>query len=138
MTPTNLLTADTPRRPSFRDGQVLRAGDLRADDAEHTRAGRRHAGMVHAPGLVAGLWLSAEEEDTNVIVSPGMAIDGAGRSILVGRSRSVPIPDSKAEYEVWLAARRGTGRCRFDERSLGAAGPLYRDVPGLVLPAGYL
>src|SRR5262245_26036987 len=103
MTPNHTLIADLPRRPFFRDGQVLRAGDLRGDDAERTRAERRHAGMVHTPGLVAGLWLSAEEEDTNVTVSPGMAIDGAGRSILVGRSRSVPISDPTAEYEVWIA-----------------------------------
>lgn len=57
---------------------------------------RRHQEVAHLSGIVAGLWLDVNS------VSPGMAVDGVGRSILVPSSKEIhPPPDPL--IEVWIA-----------------------------------
>ena len=93
------MFARAESRPAFRDGQVLRAGDLRAEDADRVAAARRHQQAAHLPGIVAGLWLSTD----GATLSPGMAIDAAGRTILVAITTPVTIPFDPVE--VWIAYR---------------------------------
>lgn len=94
MTPT--ATPDVPLRPAFRDGQVLRAGDLRDETGAVAAAARRHQEFAHSPGVVAGLWLDATG------VTPGMAVDGAGRAILLASSAPHDNPPA-LPADVWIA-----------------------------------
>src|SRR4051812_19979668 len=79
--------ADTIARPSFYEGQVLRAADLglgldygRGQQARHNR-------YLHTPGIATGLTLKVDDS-TGVIqvrLSPGVAVDATGRQIVVAR-----------------------------------------------------
>jgi hypothetical protein len=105
------LTIDPVLRPSFRDGQVLRAVDLAVEGADRVQAIRRHQALAHRPGVVAGLHLKVAEHQNGqkgclkVTVSPGMAIDAAGRTILVGRDHVESFLLTSAA-EVWISYRQ--------------------------------
>src|SRR5687767_7048033 len=88
--------AATAPRPAFRDGQVLRAADLRDEAAAIVSAAARHPRAAHRPGIVAGLWLH------NNTLSPGMAVDADGRSILVPAEYTFR-SDIGPPVEVWIA-----------------------------------
>lgn len=73
-------------RPSFAEGQILAAADL-AQLASYPRGrDERHNRFVHRWGIVTGLALeteAAEDGAVRVFVTPGLAIDGEGRELLV-------------------------------------------------------
>ncbi len=76
----------TPTRVAFRPGQPLRTRDLTDDQAYFLQQRRRHNLALHTWGIVVGLGLTGGERE--VVVSPGMAIDGYGRElVLPGRTR---------------------------------------------------
>jgi hypothetical protein len=71
----------TVSRVHYRDGQRLDAADL-ADEREYHRARRaRHLLAPHRPGIVHGLQL--EVDDGSLVLHPGVAVDPAGRLIVV-------------------------------------------------------
>jgi hypothetical protein len=80
-----------PLRPAFHEGQVLAAADLAAT-VEHARgAAARHARYLHDWGIADGLGLVTQSRTdpasnarfVEVSVSPGLAVDGTGREIVV-------------------------------------------------------
>ncbi|WP_406631339.1 hypothetical protein [Amycolatopsis sp. WGS_07] len=80
-----------PLRPVFHEGQVLAAADLAAT-VEHARgAAARHSRYLHDWGIADGLGLTTQprtDPATNtryveVRVSPGFAVDGTGRELVV-------------------------------------------------------
>jgi hypothetical protein len=83
-----------PLRPAFHEGQVLAAADLAATVGYAGAAAARHARYLHDWGIAEGLALVTQnrtDQDTNtqfveVSVSPGLAIDGTGREIVVPES----------------------------------------------------
>ena len=89
--------SDPVARPVFFEGQILGALDLQ-DTVEYSR-GRdaRHSRYLHTWGIATGLELSAKEKEVDVNgtpvkyqeiwLSPGMAIDGRGREIIVSEAR---------------------------------------------------
>ena len=93
-----------------RDGQVLHATDLTAEGLVlRVQAVRRHTTLADLPGVLAGLWPDLPEGKRGTLtVSPGMAIDAAGRSILVEETDdSVSIPDTAVtDRKVWIAYRQ--------------------------------
>jgi hypothetical protein len=93
------VSVKPPTRPAFRDGQVLRAADLREESAAVGAAAVHHQEYAHRPGIVAGLWLTGS--GGTATVSPGMAVDAHGRSILVSEEHSFTPPT--APSEVWIA-----------------------------------
>src|SRR5947209_8793525 len=102
--------APPPSRPAFRDGQTLRAADLRAEADDRIRAAHAHQSAAHSPGVVAGLWLAVT--GNKLSVGPGAAVDAKGRMILVPNATEdseVPeLPDTQQlPIEVWLAYRQG-------------------------------
>ncbi|MEV4319038.1 hypothetical protein [Actinocrispum sp. NPDC049592] len=120
-----------PLRPAFHEGQVLAAADLAAT-VEHARgAAARHAKYLHDWGIAEGLALTTESRTdpatkgrfVEVTVSPGMAVDGTGREIVVPSpvvlresdfaevNGADGLPDEP--YPVFLTAidRSGTGSC---------------------------
>lgn len=98
--PATPAAADRPTRPAFRDGRVLRAADLRDEAADRMAADRRHQAGPHTPGVAAGLWLAA-----GPVVTPGMAVDGLGRWLLVPDEYPIKRHDPGRPWEVWLAYR---------------------------------
>lgn len=74
-------------RPRFRERQVLRAADLETQQAYLTAARRRHNIGQHGWGIVQGL----EIRDTpELVVQPGMAVDGYGRELIVTLPMTIP------------------------------------------------
>jgi hypothetical protein len=110
---------DLIQRPRFFEGQMLGAADLAAG-LEYARSQEaRHGRLVHEWGIADGLALTATPQSTAggshvlVRVSPGLAIDGTGREVVVpgevaldekllARS-NVTIADPEALYPVLLA-----------------------------------
>lgn len=76
-------------RPVFSENQILSAADVNAIVAYGRDARMRHDRYLHSWGIVAGLDLIAtNQSDTagpyvEVSIAPGLAIDGAGREIVV-------------------------------------------------------
>lgn len=78
-------------RPSFYEGQVLRAADLDLglEYARGTMA--RHERYLHTRGIATGLELTVDESTglLQVRLSAGMAVDAAGRQIVVDREETL-------------------------------------------------
>jgi hypothetical protein len=110
---------DPIARPGFYEGEVLPAADLTAtvDYAREQMA--RHARYAHSWGIVTGLELKSSTTATAggqsyavITVSPGVAIDGTGREIVVPDavpldptdflSQVFPQPDKTILYPVFL------------------------------------
>lgn len=101
-----------PLRPAFHEGQVLAAADLSAT-VEHARGvAARHARYLHEWGIAEGLGLVTEgrtNPSTNarfveVRVSPGMAVDGTGREIVIAS----PVVLRESDFEEVNGADRRT------------------------------
>ena len=117
--------SDPVARPVFFEGQILGAIDLQ-ETVEYSR-GRdaRHARYLHTWGIASGLDLTKKPKqleisgntfDYNEIwLSPGIAIDGRGREIIVPEARrlsendfdqlNVAVQDKEALYPVLLVGR---------------------------------
>ena len=88
----------TPTRPSFFDGQLLTAADLRLEqDYQDHKRHLLNLATVGA-GVVTGLAVSTDADGTGITVSPGLAVDGLGREIIVPADVHVtwPTPDGTA------------------------------------------
>ena len=77
----------TGSRVRYRDGQLLRAADLLAEQAYRREQRRRHNVAQHGWGIVHGLRISAT--GAGVAVEPGIAIDGYGRELVLGGEQTV-------------------------------------------------
>lgn len=76
---------DAPRRRvNYFEGRLLSADDLRAEQQSARERAWLHNRMLHGSGVVSGLDVTVEGDD--IVVSPGMAIDGLGREIVLGES----------------------------------------------------
>ena len=75
-------------RPSFYEGQVLRAADLDLAQEYARGAAARHERYLHTPGIATGLELALDDSTGTVQVSlsPGLAIDETGRQVIVDRA----------------------------------------------------
>lgn len=82
-------------RPVFFENQILGAADLTAV-VEHSRGQQaRHNRYLHLWGIAQGLELTGEDKEENgekfkkITLSAGVAIDGAGREIVVPQSEEL-------------------------------------------------
>src|ERR1043165_8582380 len=117
--------SDQIQRPVFYEGQILGALDLEAT-VEYSRGQEaRHERFLHTWGIADGLVLSRKPKQlelstgtvdyVEVLLSPGMAIDGRGREIVVAEEQrlsesdfdqlNVAINDKEALYPVLLIGR---------------------------------
>jgi hypothetical protein len=90
-------------RSRFRERQVLRAADLDTEQSYLIAARRRHNIGQHGWGIVQGLEIRDQPE---LVVQPGMAVDGYGRELIVTSPMTIPRDvftkmDDKA-LDVWL------------------------------------
>jgi hypothetical protein len=107
-------------RPTFYEGEILPASDL-IDTVDYARDQMaRHTRYAHSWGIVQGLQLkgtstasSTGQTYTTVTLSPGLAIDGTGREIVVASSVTLdptqfaltvtPQSDKTLHYPVFLS-----------------------------------
>jgi hypothetical protein len=82
-------------RPSFYEGQVLRAADLDLGQEYARGTMARHERYLHTPGIAAGLELSVDDSTgvKQVRLSAGMAVDVTGRHIVVDREETLSAED---------------------------------------------
>lgn len=79
-------------RPNFFDGRLLTAADLRQEQ-EHQRAQRRlQYRCAVGWGVVDGLRVSVEGE--SVVVSPGLAVDCTGQTLVLHEPLRLPLADA--------------------------------------------
>jgi hypothetical protein len=79
-------------RVRFFDGQLLTAGDLKAEQAYQIEKRKLQNRLLHGAGVAAGLEVSDDDSGTAIIVSPGIAIDGmATRLVLATRLTSMSV-----------------------------------------------
>jgi hypothetical protein len=109
-------------RPLFYENQLLGAADLTAA-VEYSRGQQaRHERFLHLWGIAEGLALKGQDKQTlngtpykEITLSPGMAIDGTGREIVVPEAEKLgedlfdqsnrAIADKTAWYPVTLTGR---------------------------------
>jgi len=87
--------AERIARPSFYEGQVLRAADLDLGQAYARGTMARHERYLHTPGIAVGLELTVDNSTgiVQVTLSPGVAIDVTGRQIVVDREETLAAED---------------------------------------------
>lgn len=93
------------KRPNFYDGKLLTANDLRAEQEYQREKQWLHNRMLHGYGVVVGLEVGVQENadgSTQVIVSPGYALDGWGREIIVPEQQSVYLPGDRHDLTIYV------------------------------------
>lgn len=95
----------TLKRPNYATGQALTADDLRAEQEFQLESRWQHNRMLHGYGIVVGLEVGLQENDNGAaqaIVSPGYALDGWGRELVVAEPLSVYLPRDRHDLTVYL------------------------------------
>lgn len=82
-------------RVDYRERQRLTVADLRHEQAYRLGLLGQHGIAHHRPGIVRGLRLARSPADVCTL-SPGVAVDGFGREIVVPRELDVDLPPSQA------------------------------------------
>jgi hypothetical protein len=81
--------ADSDKRLRYYNGQFLREQDFIAEQEYHLDRQREHNRQLHTPGIADGLTVTADVGASSATVTPGTAIDGEGRVIVLTESRPV-------------------------------------------------
>ena len=97
---------DTLQRVSFEPGILLGSDALTTEQAYHVRRLNRHQRWLIGPGTVFGLRVDAQppaagvaSDPVQITVSPGYAIDGLGREVIVGGQYAISLRD-------WLTVQK--------------------------------
>jgi hypothetical protein len=146
----------------YREGQVLRAADLRAEQQERLQGWWRHTRSQHGWGITHGLWLSVDASGLPagicLVVAPGLATDRWGRVLVLSAEQLfscqalenvAPQPEHCVGVWLWPTAASVpcTTRAPRGERyeacivlaAPGAGGPgsplpPYEEIPEAALP----
>lgn len=87
-----------------------------------------HALSAHRPGIVFGLEvIAAENKDRSLMVAPGIAIDGEGRTIVVREPETFTLEEAGLIY-ITLSFQRQADR--QSGLSVGGGQQFFRDVEG--------
>ena len=100
-------------RPTFFEGQIVAAADLNGvvEGARVTLA--QHERYLHLPGIAEGLAMTATDRQTlagesyqDIVVQPGLAVDGTGRHLVVADAQRL----SEDAFDELNLIRPGTNR----------------------------
>lgn len=140
------------QRPRFQDGRVLRTSDFVDEQAYHLTGHRRHNTTGHRWGVAAGLRVVLVDGD--LVVEPGLAIDGYGRDVVLDSAhgldlrgfdvrgvesvdvwvvydrRSVPAPDDGVDLFADAAVVELSDAVDLDPRRPPGVDPADLDDPG--------
>ena len=86
-------------KPAYENGQLLLADDFIREQQHHADALRRHSLELHGVGVVRGLEV-ARASDSAVSVSPGVAIDGRGRQVVLHTAEVLELQGASASGQM--------------------------------------
>ncbi|MBI3785368.1 MAG: hypothetical protein HY270_18405 [Deltaproteobacteria bacterium] len=111
-------------RPLYRESHVLRAVDLAGEQAYRIAMQRRHNIGGHGWGIVNGLGI--DEAGGEVVVNPGLAVDGYGRQLVLSEAVSLGTAQLQSletdKADVWL--QYGLMAATPRQRGRYACGPM--------------
>ena len=90
------------KRPLFFTSQFLVEGDFKAEQDYHADLRRFHNISLHTWGIVKGLDVSKTAIPRQVAINAGMAIDSAGREIVISQDRAPQNIDLAAGTTVFI------------------------------------
>jgi hypothetical protein len=109
------MTNSVPTRVHYFERQFLRAEDFAAEQAYHLKAYRRHNLAGHHWGILHGLEVM-QDEDGNLNVQAGLAVDGYGRTLILPAYRAIShqafVEQASDILDVWLVYERRPVRAR--------------------------
>jgi hypothetical protein len=104
------------QRPHFQAGRVLRTSDFVDEQAYHLNAHRRHNTTGHRWGVAAGLGVVLLDGD--LVVEPGLAVDGYGRDVVLDSARGLDLRGFDVRgveaVDVWVGYDRSRVRAIGD------------------------
>ena len=108
---TQATAAPAIRRPAYREGQLLQVAELQAEQSSRAEALLRHEQNVHTPGIITGLEVTVAtvRGAAGIQITPGLAIDGAGRYIGLGQPLTAPLANGE-DVTVSIVWRGGTSQ----------------------------
>ena len=92
MPPIDIAQLLLLRRPRYFDGQLLTAATFRLEQDYLRATSQLHNRLLHGWGAVDGL--DVRSSAGTIIVSPGVALDPAGNTIVVREPRQLSVPAS--------------------------------------------
>jgi hypothetical protein len=125
------MIAPTKRLHYF-DYQFLRAEDFTAEQEYHLGMRRAHNRRLHTHGVAYGLELGFA--GAVVTVSPGMALDGQGREIVLGAPGTLEVQELAATT-AWVTVEYGERLTDVSTETGSAGARRWEEVPSLYLRA---
>jgi hypothetical protein len=114
-------------RLTYRDGQLLAARDAGDDVQRDARLRWLHTRALHNTwGIAAGLRVRTGSDGSSVLVSPGFALDDAGRELVLAQGVTVPVPHVSVKALMVLTVRY-QGNAAYRERAASAGACLGTD-----------
>ena len=89
------------KRLNYFTSQFLIEGDFTAEQAYHMQMRRRHNSVAHTPGVADGL-IVQRNSATEVVISPGTAIDSLGREIALQSAQVYALQNRADNQTVFL------------------------------------
>jgi hypothetical protein len=92
------------KRMNYYDHQFLRQGDFMAEQYYHVSMRRLHNSGLHTPGILNGLDVTpvVGGSATAVVVKSGMAMDGAGREIVLPENKNLDLGAAAVGATVYI------------------------------------
>lgn len=133
-------------RVYYIERQRLVAADLRAEQEYLLDLDRRHNVRHHAPGVVRGLRVVADErfgagDPAHKLVEPGVAVDLSGRELILLQPEPVRLEDGERCADFWLIycreplrpRRPGRAPCSELDSPLRQDFPRWREFPRVIV-----
>ena len=97
-------TTGSPSRVHYREQQILQVGDLVDEQRYRLEMQRRHNVALHGWGIVEGLELMiiTQGSEQQLSLSPGLAVDGFGREIVVEKDQIIEDLSVDDVIDLWL------------------------------------
>ena len=120
------MSASPATRVNYFERQFIRLAELRDEQAYHQQLHRRHNLAHHTWGIVTGLDL-VTRPDGQIGLTPGLAVDGYGRELLLLDYRVVGRPDfdrfATSRLDLWLEYQLDLADDRLAPVECGATDP---------------
>lgn len=107
------------KRLNYFDGQFLVAADFQAEQNYHRQLRYHHNHTLHSPGIVDGLVVTkVSNNNQQITVSPGNAIDAQGRDMLLTTSQALQLSSFGPNAVVFITLQfNDTDRDEADRRA---------------------
>lgn len=105
-------------RITYRDGQLLTAGDLNDEQRRQAQLRAAHNQYLHSTwGIALGLKVQSLDGNQAVMVGAGYAIDAQGHDIVLSKSLAIAVPDVSGPELFVLTATSSQAATALDPRT---------------------